>query len=137
MPVWIVEINFDTGAYASLCGPVLERACCPLCRTILLPNLPTSVATATTPIIRRPARSAASVYVQSEFALDLTINVLAEKVGITPWEITLPQCAIERGARVLPNGQIATLLSHQRRALEVAEGVYEQNMDPCRNCLLR
>ena len=21
------EINFDTGAYASLCGPVLERAC--------------------------------------------------------------------------------------------------------------
>ena len=42
---------------------------------------------------------------QSEFALESNINLLAEKVGISPWEIRYRN-AIEPG-KVLPNGQIA------------------------------
>ena len=42
---------------------------------------------------------------QSEFALESNINLLAEKVGISPWEIRFRN-AIEPG-KALPNGQIA------------------------------
>ncbi|MFQ8734595.1 MAG: molybdopterin cofactor-binding domain-containing protein [Enterocloster bolteae] len=45
---------------------------------------------------------------QSEFALESNINLLAEKVGISPWEIRYRN-AIEPG-KVLPNGQISGLL---------------------------
>ena len=42
---------------------------------------------------------------QSEYALEMLIDRLAEMVGISPWEIRFRN-AIEPG-KVLPNGQIA------------------------------
>ena len=43
---------------------------------------------------------------QSQFALESLLNVLAEKVGISPWEIRYRN-AVEPGLE-LPNGQIVT-----------------------------
>ena len=64
---------------------------------------------------------------QSEFALESLINVLAEKVGITPWEIRYRN-AIEPG-KVLPNGQIADCSTALKETLEAVKDVYEKNMD--------
>jgi len=118
------EIHFDTGAYASLCGPVLERACThsvgPYCyqNTDIRgfgwdPNNP-------------PPRGLPGFGVcQSEFALESNINLLAEKVGISPWEIRFRN-AIEPG-KALPNGQIADCSTALKETLLAVKDVYEQN----------
>ena len=64
---------------------------------------------------------------QSEFALESNINLLAEKVGISPWEIRYRN-AIEPG-KVLPNGQIADCSTALKETLLAVKDVYEANMD--------
>ncbi len=86
---------------------------------------------ATIPITRRLARSVVFGVCQSEFALESLINVLAEKVGITPWEIRYRN-AIEPG-KVLPNGQIADCSTALKETLEAVKDVYEAEYGPCRN----
>lgn len=98
------EINFDTGAYASLCGPVLERACTHSVGPYCYQN--TDIRGYGYYTNNPPAGAFRGFGVcQSEFALESLINVLADKVGISPWEIRWRN-AIEPG-KVLPNGQIA------------------------------
>ena len=105
------EIHFDTGAYASLCGPVLERACTHSVAPTAT-RTPTSAASAGTPTTPRRAFRGFGVC-QSEFALESNINLLAEKVGISPWEIRFRN-AIEPG-KALPNGQIADCSTPSRK----------------------
>ena len=62
---------------------------------------------------------------QSEFALESNINLLAEKVGISPWEIRFRN-AIEPG-KVLPNGQIADPSTALKETLLAVKDVYERN----------
>ena len=62
---------------------------------------------------------------QSEFALESNINLLAEKVGISPWEIRYRN-AIEPG-KVLPNGQIADCSTALKETLLAVKDVYESN----------
>ena len=62
---------------------------------------------------------------QSEFALESNINLLAEKVGISPWEIRFRN-AIEPG-KVLPNGQIADCSTALKETLLAVKDVYERN----------
>ena len=62
---------------------------------------------------------------QSEFALESNINLLAEKVGISPWEIRFRN-AIEPG-KALPNGQIADCSTALKETLLAVKDVYEQN----------
>ena len=62
---------------------------------------------------------------QSEFALESNINLLAEKVGISPWEIRYRN-AIEPG-KVLPNGQIAFPGTALAETLEAVKEVYESH----------
>lgn len=62
---------------------------------------------------------------QSEFALEAMINLLAEKVGISPWEIRFRN-AIEPG-KVLPNGQIADCSTALKETLLAVKEVYEAN----------
>ena len=60
---------------------------------------------------------------QSEFALESLIDLLAEKVGLDPWEIRYRN-AIEPG-EVLPNGQIADCSTALKETLlEVKDAYY-------------
>ncbi|MCD8392910.1 MAG: selenium-dependent xanthine dehydrogenase, partial [Cloacibacillus porcorum] len=118
------EIYFDTGAYASLCGPVLERACTHSVAPYCYQN--TDIRGFGYYTNNPPAGAFRGFGVcQSEFALESTINLLAEKVGISPWEIRYRN-AIEPG-KVLPNGQIADRSTALKETLEAVREVYEKN----------
>ena len=118
------EIYFDTGAYASLCGPVLERACTHSVGPYCYQN--TDIRGFGYYTNNPPAGAFRGFGVcQSEFALESTINLLAEKVGISPWEIRYRN-AIEPG-KVLPNGQIADRSTALKETLKAVREVYEKN----------
>ena len=118
------EIYFDTGAYASLCGPVLERACTHSVGPYCYQN--TDIRGYGYYTNNPPAGAFRGFGVcQSEFALESNINLLAEKVGISPWEIRFRN-AIEPG-NVLPNGQIADPSTALKETLLAVKDVYERN----------
>ncbi|WP_207204740.1 selenium-dependent xanthine dehydrogenase [Miniphocaeibacter massiliensis] len=118
------DIYFDTGAYASLCGPVLERACTHSVGPYTYQN--TDIRGYGYYTNNPPAGAFRGFGVcQSEFALESNINLLAEKVGISPWEIRYRN-AIEPG-KVLPNGQIADVSTALKETLEAVKDVYENN----------
>ena len=120
------EIYFDTGAYASLCGPVLERACTHSVGPYCYQN--TDIRGYGYYTNNPPAGAFRGFGVcQSEFALESNINLLAEKVGISPWEIRFRN-AIEPG-KVLPNGQIADCSTALKETLLAVKDVYERNAD--------
>ena len=118
------EIYFDTGAYASLCGPVLERACTHSVGPYCYQN--TDIRGFGYYTNNPPAGAFRGFGVcQSEFALECTINLLAEKAGLSPWEIRYRN-AIEPG-KVLPNGQIADRSTALKEPLEAVREAYEKN----------
>ena len=116
------EIHFDTGAYASLCGPVLERACTHSVGPYCYQN--TDIRGFGYYTNNPPAGAYRGFGVcQSEFALESLIDLLAEKVGLDPWEIRYRN-AIEPG-EVLPNGQIADCSTALKETLlEVKDAYY-------------
>lgn len=118
------EIYFDTGAYASLCGPVLERACTHSVGPYCYQN--TDIRGYGYYTNNPPAGAFRGFGVcQSEFALESNINLLAEMVGISPWEIRYRN-AIEPG-KVLPNGQIADCSTALKETLLAVKDAYESN----------
>ena len=118
------EIYFDTGAYASLCGPVLERACTHSVGPYCYQN--TDIRGFGYYTNNPPAGAFRGFGVcQSEFALESNINLLAEKVGISPWEIRYRN-AIEPG-KVLPNGQIADPSTALKETLLAVKEAYESH----------
>ena len=118
------EIYFDTGAYASLCGPVLERACTHSVGPYCYQN--TDIRGYGYYTNNPPAGAFRGFGVcQSEFALESNINLLAEMVGISPWEIRYRN-AIEPG-KVLPNGQIADCSTALKETLLAVKDAYEAN----------
>ncbi|MFV0350774.1 MAG: selenium-dependent xanthine dehydrogenase [Oscillospiraceae bacterium] len=118
------EIYFDGGAYASLAGPVLERACTHSVGPYCYQN--TDIRGFSYYTNNPPAGAFRGFGVcQSEFALESNINLLAEKVGISPWEIRYRN-AIEPG-KVLPNGQIADCSTALKETLEAVKEVYDNN----------
>ena len=118
------DIYMDTGAYASLCGPVLERACTHSVGPYCYQN--TDIRGYGYYTNNPPAGAFRGFGVsQSEFALESMINLLAEKVGISPWEIRYRN-AIEPG-KVLPNGQIADCSTALKETLLAVKDVYEAN----------
>ena len=120
------EIHFDTGAYASLGGPVLERACTHSVGPYCYQN--TDIRGFGWYTNNPPAGAFRGFGVcQSEFALESNINLLAEKVGISPWEIRFRN-AIEPG-KATPNGQIADCSTALKETLLAVKDVYEQNAD--------
>jgi CO/xanthine dehydrogenase Mo-binding subunit len=120
------EINFDTGAYASLCGPVLERACTHAVGPYTYQN--TDIRGYGYYTNNPPAGAFRGFGVcQSEFALECLIDLLADEVGISPWEIRYRN-AIEPG-EALPNGQIADCSTALKETLLAVKDVYEKNAD--------
>ena len=93
----------DTGAYASLGGPVLQRACTHGAGPYKIPNVEivgTGVYT------NNPPGGAFRGFgvTQSCFAMECCMNLIAKEAGLTPWEIRWRN-AVEPGD-VLPNGQV-------------------------------
>ncbi len=96
------KIVADTGAFASLGGPVLERACTHAAGPYAYENVEVDGRTYYT---NNPPAGAFRGFgvTQSCFATESLLNELADLVGISPWEIRYRN-AIRPGG-VLPNGQ--------------------------------
>ncbi|ERK29034.1 selenium-dependent xanthine dehydrogenase [Clostridium intestinale] len=114
----------DTGAYASLGGPVLQRACTHAAGPYNYHNVDiigTAVYT------NNPPGGAFRGFgvTQTAFATECNLNQLAEMVGISPWEIRYRN-AIEPG-QVLPNGQIADEGTALKETLEAVKQAYESS----------
>ncbi len=118
------DIYFDTGAYASLCGPVLERACTHSVGPYTYQN--TDIRGYGYYTNNPPGGAFRGFGVcQSEFALESLINELAKKAGISAWEIRYKN-AIEPG-KELPNGQIADTSTAMKEALEAVKPYFDAN----------
>ncbi|QLY80422.1 selenium-dependent xanthine dehydrogenase [Clostridium intestinale] len=114
----------DTGAYASLGGPVLQRACTHAAGPYNYHNVDiigTAVYT------NNPPGGAFRGFgvTQTAFATECNLNQLAEMVGISLWEIRYKN-AIEPG-QVLPNGQIADEGTALKETLEAVKQAYESS----------
>ncbi|WP_411679735.1 selenium-dependent xanthine dehydrogenase [Clostridium thailandense] len=114
----------DTGAYASLGGPVLERACTHAGGPYNYQNMDIlGMSVYTNNVVSGAFRGFGAA--QSCFATECNINLLAEMVGISPWEIRYRN-AIRPGQR-LPNGQIADESVAMAECLEAVKDIYESN----------
>jgi selenium-dependent xanthine dehydrogenase len=94
----------DTGAYASLGGPVLQRACTHAAGPYNYQVIDIDGKAVYTNNIPAGAFRGFGVP-QSCFATESNLNLLAEMAGISPWEIRYRNAI--RPGQVLPNGQIA------------------------------
>ena len=98
------RIVADTGAYASLGGPVLQRACTHGAGPYQIDNVDIEGIAVYTNNVPSGAFRGFGV-TQTCFAMESNLNLLAERVGISQWEMRWRN-AIEPGG-VLSNGQIA------------------------------
>jgi selenium-dependent xanthine dehydrogenase len=94
----------DTGAYASLGGPVLQRACTHAAGPYNYQVIDIDGKAVYTNNIPGGAFRGFGVP-QSCFATESNLNLLAAMAGISPWEIRYRNAI--RPGQVLPNGQIA------------------------------
>ena len=116
------RIVFDTGAYASLGGPVLQRAVTHAGGPYNFQNVDLSGMAVYTNNVPGGAFRGFGV-TQSCFAAEMNLNLLAEAVGISPWEIRHKN-AIRPGQQ-LPNGQIASPDTAYAQCLEAVREAYE------------
>ena len=99
------EIYFDTGAYASLCGPVLERPV-PTPWAPTATRTPTSGAMATTPTTRPPAPSGASASARANSPWSPTSTCWPRRWA-SPLGDPLPQChRAGQGAAQRPDSRL-------------------------------
>lgn len=99
----IAQITADTGAYASLGTAVLQRACTHVGGPYQVPNVDITGYCVYTN--NPPAGAFRGFGVpQAAFACETNMDLLAEKVGISPWEMRWRN-ALEAG-RENPTGQI-------------------------------
>lgn len=114
----------DTGAYASLGGPVLHRACTHAAGPYNYQNIDIlGMSVYTNNVVSGAFRGFGVT--QSCFATEMNINLLAEMVGIDPWEIRRRN-AIKPGD-ILPNGQTADPNTNMVACLEAVKDVFYQN----------
>lgn len=114
----------DTGAYASLGGPVLQRACTHAAGPYNYHNIDILGRAVYT---NNPPGGAFRGFgvTQSAFAIECNINELAKLVGISQWEIRYRN-AVEPG-QVLPNGQIADAGTALKETLEAVKKDFESS----------
>jgi selenium-dependent xanthine dehydrogenase len=114
----------DTGAYASLGGPVLQRACTHAAGPYNYQNIDIlGMSVYTNNVIGGAYRGFGVT--QSCFATENNINLLAEMAGLSPWEMRYKNAI--RPGQVLPNGQIADPNCAIVECLEAVKAVYEAN----------
>ena len=114
----------DTGAYASLGGPVLQRACTHAAGPYNYQNIDI---TGKAYYTNNPPSGAFRGFgvTQSCFATECNLNKLAEIVGISPFEIRRRN-ALKPGD-IMPNGQIADETTAIAEALESVSDICEKN----------
>lgn len=114
----------DTGAYASLGGPVLQRACTHAAGPY---NYQVIDIDGTAVYTNNPPAGAFRGFgvTQTCFATECNLNLLAEMVGISPWEFRYRNAI--RPGQVLPNGQIADASTGLVETLEAVKEVYESS----------
>lgn len=109
----------DCGAYASLGGPVLQRACTHIGGPYHFDNFKVDGYCVYTNNVPGGAFRGFGV-TQSCFAQEVNINLLAEKIGMDPWEFRYRNGI--RPGESLPNGQIA---SEETALIECLDAVKE------------
>ncbi len=114
----------DTGAYASLGGPVLQRACTHAAGPYHYQDIDIEGFAVYT---NNPPAGAFRGFgvTQSCFAMESSINRLAEKVGLSPFEFRYKNAI--RPGEVLPNGQIADETTALVETLDAVRDIYESN----------
>ncbi len=118
------RIVSDTGAYASLGGPVIQRACTHAAGPYNYESVDIEGRAVYT---NNPPGGAFRGFgvTQSCFATECNLNELAALSGISPWEIRFRN-AIEPGG-TLPNGQIADESAAYRECLLALKDVFESS----------
>ena len=118
------DILADTGAYASLGGPVLQRACTHAAGPYHFQTIDILGRAVYT---NNPPAGAFRGFgvTQSCFAAECNLNQLAELVGLTPWEIRYKNAI--RPGETLPNGQIASADTAMVECLEAAKPILDAN----------
>lgn len=116
------KVVSDTGAYASLGGPVLQRACTHAAGPYNFQNIDID---GTAVYTNNPPAGAFRGFgvTQTCFASEMNLNQLAEMVGISPWEIRYRNAI--RPGQVLPNGQIADASTAVAETLEAVKDIYD------------
>ena len=116
------KVVSDTGAYASLGGPVLQRACTHAAGPYNFQNIDID---GTAVYTNNPPAGAFRGFgvTQTCFASEMNLNQLAEMVGISPWEIRYRNAI--RPGQVLPNGQIADPSTAVAETLEAVKDIYD------------
>ncbi len=112
----------DTGAYASLGGPVLQRACTHAAGPY---NYQVIDIDGTAVYTNNPPAGAFRGFgvTQTCFATECNLNLLAEMAGISTWEIRYRNAI--RPGQVLPNGQFADASTGLAETLEAVREAYE------------
>ena len=111
----------DTGAYASLGGPVLHRACTHAAGPYNYQNIDIfGMSVYTNNVVSGAFRGFGVT--QSCFATEMNINLLAEMAGIDPWEFRRRNAI--RPGDILPNGQTADPNTNMVACLEAVKDVY-------------
>jgi len=111
----------DTGAYASLGGPVLQRACTHAAGPYNYQNIDIIGQAVYTNNVPSGAFRGFGV-TQAMFASESNLNLLAEKAGLDPYQIRYLNAL--RPGEVLPNGQIADESTAIVECLEAVKSVY-------------
>lgn len=119
------KVASDTGAFASLGGPVLERACTHAAGPYAYENFEIE---GTSYYTNNPPAGAFRGFgvTQTCFAVETLLNMMADEIGITPWEIRCRN-AIRPGG-VLPNGQIVDESTGLVETLEAVKEEYDAAM---------
>ena len=116
------KVASDTGAFASLGGPVLERACTHAAGPYAYENFEIE---GTAYYTNNPPAGAFRGFgvTQTCFATETLLDMLADEVGITPWEIRYRNAIRPWG--VLPNGQIVDDSTGLVETLEAVKADYD------------
>ena len=128
------SIVADTGAYASLGGPVLQRACTHAAGPYQIDNVAIEGRAIYTNNIPSGAMRGFGV-TQTCFAMESNLNLLAREAGISPWEIRWRN-AIEPGG-VLSNGQIADESTALKETLMAVKDVIDAHPEAGIACVFK
>ena len=115
------EILSDTGAYASLGGPVLQRACTHASGPYSFQNFEVIGRALYTNNVPAGAFRGFGV-TQSCFAIESMMDTLAARTGLDPFQIRMLNALSPRD--VMPNGQIASPDTAIQECLEAVKDAY-------------
>ena len=117
------KVASDAGAFASLGGPVLERACTHAAGPYAYENFEIE---GTAYYTNNPPAGAFRGFgvTQTCFAIETLLNMMADDIGISPWEIRMRNAIRPWG--VLPNGQIVDDSTGLVETLEVIKPYYDE-----------